>query len=58
VTADLYDDPGCRRIKGSLRMQKVLRNRPRRLELSKAGRDPAGDRLRPRIELDEQDWPR
>ena len=29
VTADLYDDPAVARIKGSLRMQKVLRNAAR-----------------------------
>jgi hypothetical protein len=41
VTADLYDDPAVARIKGSLRMQKVLRNAARGcLDLAS---DPASD---------------
>ncbi|MCL2552097.1 MAG: AAA family ATPase [Actinomycetia bacterium] len=57
VTADLYDDPAVARIKGSLRMQKVLRNaargcldlthgRPARLRVVAFGR---------RLELEEEE---
>ena len=44
VTADLYDDPAVARIKGSLRMQKVLRNAARGcLELAEAPSEASAD---------------
>jgi DNA helicase IV len=57
VTADLYDDPAVARIKGSLRMQKVLRNAARGcLELVEGGpRTLRVIAFGHRIELDEQE---
>jgi DNA helicase IV len=47
VTADLYDEPATARVKGSLRMQKVLRNAARGcLELPEPGGPGVPTRLR------------
>ena len=61
VTAELYDDPAVARIKGSLRMQKVLRNAARGcLDLPGGAQDGRPARLRVvafgrRLELDGQE---